>query len=258
MTTLGLSVLVETGAGASAGFRDEQYAARGAVLSDRATVLGADVLLGVRAPGTERRPDPATLAALRPGQIVVGTAGPSTNRSAPPGVAERGVTLFALELLPRITRAQAMDVLSSQATVAGYKAVLVGGRRAAEDVPAAHHRGGNRHPRPGPRGRRRRGRPAGDRHGRRLGAVVEGVRRAPGGAEQIGSLGARVVGAGPDTEAAEGAGGYARSYGRGLLRAPAGAAGAESSPRGDVVITTAMVPGAAAPVLITAEGGRGA
>ena len=140
LTRLGLSVVVETGAGDGAGFPDEAFAARGATVASRAEVLAADVLLCVRVPGTGADADPGGVDELRPGTIVIGTARPLDDPESVERVAERGVALFTLELLPRITRAQAMDVLSSQATVAGYKAVLIAADAAAEDVPAAHDR----------------------------------------------------------------------------------------------------------------------
>jgi proton-translocating NAD(P)+ transhydrogenase subunit alpha len=250
LTRLGLSVLVERGAGAGAGFPDEQFAARGALVIDRETVMGADILLGVRAPGTEEPPDPATLKALRPGQVVVGTARPLDAPEGSARVAERGATLFALELLPRITRAQSMDVLSSQATVAGYKAVLIAADRLPKMFPLLTTAAGTVTPArvlvvgAGVAGLQAIA------TGRRLGAVVEAYDVRPAAAEQIHSLGARVVELALDAGEAEGAGGYARAMDEAFyarqreLLAPVVA-------RCDVVVTTAMVPGAAAPVLIS-------
>jgi NAD(P) transhydrogenase subunit alpha len=219
---------------------------------DRATALRADVLLGVRAPGTEQPPDPDTLAALRPGQIVVGTARPLDEPECAARVAERGATLFALELLPRITRAQAMDVLSSQATVAGYKAVLVAADRLPKMFPLLTTAAGTITPArvlvvgAGVAGLQAIA------TGRRLGAVVEGYDVRPAAAEQIHSLGARVVELAMETEGAEGAGGYAREMDEAFtarqreLLAPLVA-------RADAVVTTAMVPGAPAPKLVSAS-----
>ena len=129
----GITVVVEPGAGTSAGFPDDQYVAQGATVgSSRADVIArADCLLQVRTPGANPVSGRADAEALRSGQVIVGMADPLGTPEAADYLAARGVTSFALELIPRITRAQSMDVLSSMATVAGYKAVLL----AADTMP---------------------------------------------------------------------------------------------------------------------------
>jgi NAD(P) transhydrogenase subunit alpha len=251
-TRLGLSVLVERGAGTEAGFPDEAYLARGARVVPRSEVLGADAVLGIRAPGTDETVGGETLEALRPGQIVVGTARPLDAPERAARVARRGAMLFALELVPRITRAQAMDVLSSQATVGGYKAVILAADRLPKMFPLLTTAAGTVTPArilvlgAGVAGLQAIA------TARRLGAVVEGYDIRPAAAEQIKSLGARVVELALEADVVEGSGGYARALGEAFsarqreLLAPVVA-------RSDVVVATAMVPGAPAPVLVTAS-----
>ena len=122
----GFDVLVQSDAGAAAGYSDRQYEEKGAkIVASRDEIFAADVILQVRAAGANPVAGKDDLARYRQGQIVVGMADPLGNPQAAAEIAARGVSLFALELLPRITRAQDMDVLSSQATVAGYRAVLL-------------------------------------------------------------------------------------------------------------------------------------
>ena len=116
--TGGVRVLVERGAGVAASFPDEDYAAAGAELVDRAAVLGADVLLAVRPP------EAAAVAGLKRGAVVVGLLDPSRNAPLLAAIAGQGLSAYAMELLPRTTRAQVMDALSSQANLAGYRAVI--------------------------------------------------------------------------------------------------------------------------------------
>ena len=128
----GGEVLVESGAGAAAGFPDADYTAKGARIVPRADVFSrADVVLMVRTPGANPVHGRDDTARLRSGQAVIGFAEPLTAHQATDEVASRGVSLFSMELIPRITRAQSMDVLSSMATIAGYKAVLL----AASELP---------------------------------------------------------------------------------------------------------------------------
>ena len=125
----GFRVLIEAGAGASAGFGDQAYVDRGAVIATREQALAADVVAAVRVLGGD--PESPDRERLRPGQVVVGMAAPLAAPEVAAAVADRGAVLYALELLPRTTRAQGMDVLSSQANIAGYKAVLL----AAAELP---------------------------------------------------------------------------------------------------------------------------
>jgi NAD(P) transhydrogenase subunit alpha len=128
----GMEIVVEAGAGEAAGYPDRQYVDKGAkIAASRAEVYAADVLLQVRAAGANPKTCQADLANYRKGQVVIGLCDPLACPKEAADVAAKGVTLFSLELLPRITRAQSMDVLSSQATIAGYRAVLL----AAEAMP---------------------------------------------------------------------------------------------------------------------------
>ena len=178
----GIAVVVEPGAGTSAGFPDDQYVAQGATVGgSRADVIAqADCLLQVRTPGANPVSGRADAEALRPGQVIVGMADPLGTPEAADYLAAKGVTSFALELIPRITRAQSMDVLSSMATVAGLQGGAPGRQHHAAHVPDAHDR--RRHGRAGAcvrhRGRRRR--PAGDRLGAAHGRQGRGLRRPAG------------------------------------------------------------------------------
>jgi NAD(P) transhydrogenase subunit alpha len=121
----GWEVRIETGAGLAAGFPDAQYAEKGAQVVSRQEAFAADCLLQVRALGANPQAGADDLPLVRPQQVVIGLCDPLGMPEQARMLAEKGVTLFSLELVPRITRAQSMDVLSSQATVAGYRAVLL-------------------------------------------------------------------------------------------------------------------------------------
>src|SRR5262245_30379611 len=126
LTKAGFAIRVEAGAGAEAGFRDDDYQRAGAsVAAARAEVFEADALLQVRALGANPVSWEADLDAMRASQTVIAMMDPLAVPGPATAAASRGVTAFALEMMPRITRAQAMDVLSSQANLAGYKAVLI-------------------------------------------------------------------------------------------------------------------------------------
>ena len=249
----GLQVVIEAGAGEAAGFPDSQYADRGAAIaSTRAEALGGDCILQVRTLGSDLTTNRADWEKLRPGQVIIGMADPLAAFQAMRDLAERGVTLFALELMPRISRAQGMDVLSSMATVAGYRAVL----RAAVVLPKMF-----------PLMMTAAGTITAAKvlvigagvaglqaiaTARRLGAVVSAYDVRPAVKEQVLSLGAKFVEVGLETSATEGQGGYAQAMDESFYRRQR-----EMMTRivaeHDVVITTASVAGAKAPVLITAE-----
>jgi NAD(P) transhydrogenase subunit alpha len=132
LTKAGARVLVESGAGAAAGFPDSEYAAKGAEIMNRQAIFdSADVILQVRAPGANPEGGAADVSSFRRGQTVIGFGEPWTALEVARQLAERGVTFLAMELMPRITRAQSMDALSSMATIAGYKAALI----AADSLP---------------------------------------------------------------------------------------------------------------------------
>ena len=250
MALAGLEVLVESGAGTQAGYPDSAFEAQGAQLAPNRTTLfsSADVLVYVHGPDA----DSADLGLLRDGQVVIGLLDPLGTPAAARQLAERGVTAFALELVPRISRAQPMDALSSMATVAGYKAALMAAESLPKMYPMMITAAGTITPaRVFVVGAGVAGLQA-IVTSRRLGAVVHAYDIRPVVKEQVESLGARFVELGLETEGAEGAGGYARAMGEEFYRRQREVM-AQAVAESDVVITTAAVPGSKAPTLITAE-----
>jgi NAD(P) transhydrogenase subunit alpha len=258
LTKLGVEVLIEPGAGTAAGFPDDAYSQQGARLAaNRDEVLTfADVLARVRGIGANTDGGETELAKLHSGQIVVGLLDPLGNTEAVQSLAGAGVTSFALELLPRITRAQSMDVLSSQATVAGYKAVIKAANMLNRMYPLMMTAAGTITPAhvlvvgAGVAGLQAIA------TARRLGSVVQAYDVRPASREQVESLGARFAELELETADAEGAGGYAEALGDDFYRKQ-GELMAELVSDSDVVITTAAVPGAKAPILINANAVRG-
>jgi H+-translocating NAD(P) transhydrogenase subunit alpha len=269
----GAAVLVEAGAGEASGYPDAEYAAKGARLATRAEIFAAaDLLLVVRVPGTW--PDePAGAAAtastaapgspaasapradlplLRSGQALIGFADPLSLPAASQELAERGVALFAMELMPRITRAQGMDALSSMATLAGYKAVLLAADRLPRLFPMLMTAAGSVTPArvlvigAGVAGL------FAAATARRLGAVVSAYDVRPAAREQVESVGAKFVSLPLESGGAEDRGGYAREMGADFYRRQRELM-ADTVRQHDVVITTAAVPGKRAPVLVTAD-----
>ena len=241
----GLEVVVEAGAGAAAGFPDDAYREQGGTIVSRSDVFQtADILLQVRAA-------PAT-GPLRAGQIVIGFADPLGAPQAVRDIAATGATLLSMELMPRITRAQSMDALSSMATIAGYKGVLLAAdalprmfpmlMTAAGTISAAHVF---------VMGAGVAGLQA-ISAARRLGAKVEAYDVRPAVKEQVQSLGAKFVELPLEAADAEDKGGYAKAQDESfyrrqremMLKVVAGS---------DVVITTALIPGKRAPILVTRE-----
>lgn len=247
-----LEVQVESGAGAEAGFDDASYEAMGArIVSDpRALLAGADLVAKVQGP------DGGEIQALREGAALIALLRPLDAPEEARALAERGVTAFALELVPRITRAQAMDVLSSQATVAGYRAVLLAAERLPKMFPMLVTAAGTISPaRVFVIGAGVAGLQA-VATAKRLGAVVEAYDTRAAVAEQVGSLGARFVGQELEAGEAEDAGGYAREQSQDFYRRQRELMAKHAS-RSDAVITTALVPGRPAPVLLDEAGVRG-
>ena len=246
---LNLDVVVERGAGASAGFADTEYEAAGAELADggAAALAGASLVLKVRAPSAEE------LAAMEPGASLVGMLAPYGDREAVDAYAAARVDAFAMELVPRISRAQSMDVLSSQANLAGYKAVVDASADFARAMPMMMTAAGTVPPaRVFVLGAGVAGLQA-IATARRLGAIVSATDVRPAVKEQVESLGASfVMVESEETEAAETAGGYAKEMSEDYRRRQA-ALVAEHLARQDIVITTALIPGRPAPVLITVE-----
>jgi NAD(P) transhydrogenase subunit alpha len=237
----GFEVVVEPGAGAAASFPDGAYAAAGASVSG--SVWDADAVVKVRKPTVDE------VQRLRSGQVLVGFLEPLTDHAGVGRLAERGVHAFAMESIPRITRAQPMDALSSQATVSGYKAVLIAADRLPRFFPMLMTAAGTVAPAKvlvlgaGVAGLQA----IATAH--RLGAVVAGFDVRPVVREQVESLGATFLDLGIIGE--ETAGGYARELTDEEQRRQQ-AALEERIPDYDVAITTALVPGRAAPRLIPA------
>jgi NAD(P) transhydrogenase subunit alpha len=246
MIALGAEVAVEPGAGTRSGILDADYTAAGASISADA-IRGADMVLRVR------RPSAAELKNYRKGALVIAIMDPYGNDAALKAMADAGITALAMELMPRITRAQSMDVLSSQANLAGYRAVIDAsaeyGRAfpmmmtAAGTVPAA---------RVFVMGAGVAGLQA-IATARRLGAVVTATDVRPAAKEQVESLGAKFI-AVEDEEfkQAETAAGYAKEMSKEYQEKQA-ALVAEHIKKQDVVITTALIPGRPAPRLVTAD-----
>jgi NAD(P) transhydrogenase subunit alpha len=248
----GHEVLVEYGAGESAGFRDDDYRSAGAAVVSRDDAFGADCVLAVRTCGASGDCWPADRDRLRPGVVLVGLCDPLSAADGCREAAERGATLFALELVPRITRAQSMDVLSSQANIAGYRAVLQAAATLPKIFPMMTTAAGTITPAKvlvlgaGVAGLQAIA------TAKRLGAQVSAYDVRPAVKEQVQSLGAKFVELPLETGSSEGAGGYARAMGEEFYarqRELLGRVVAES----DVVICTALIPGQKAPVLVTRE-----
>ena len=248
----GVEVMIQSGAGQDAGFPDQQYSEKGCKIGSREEVFAADVLLQLRTAGANPRAGEADLPRFRAGQVVIGLVDPLGCPAAAQQLAERGVTLFALELVPRITRAQAMDVLSSQATVAGYRAVLLAAGALPKMFPMLMTAAGTITPAKvfivgaGVAGLQAIA------TARRLGAVVLAYDVRPAVKEQVQSVGARFVEMPLETGQAEAKGGYAQQMDEDFYRRQRELM-ARTVAESDVVITTAAVPGKKAPVLITAE-----
>jgi H+-translocating NAD(P) transhydrogenase subunit alpha len=246
MVALGATVAVQAGAGVKSGILDADYTAAGAAVAAD-PVNDADIVLQVR------RPEGPELSRLKKGAIVIGMMDPYGQESAVAAMAEAGIVAFALELLPRITRAQVMDVLSSQANLAGYRAVIDAsaafGRAlpmmmtAAGTVPAA---------RVFVMGAGVAGLQA-IATARRLGAIITATDVRPAAKEQVESLGAKFI-AVEDEEfkAAETAGGYAKEMSK-EYQAKQAALVAEHIKKQDIVITTALIPGRPAPRLVSRD-----
>ncbi|HLH18067.1 MAG TPA: Re/Si-specific NAD(P)(+) transhydrogenase subunit alpha [Bryobacteraceae bacterium] len=249
----GAEFLMEAGAGARAGFPDAEYTAKGVRLAARDEVFAAaDVLLQVRTPGANPEAGGADLVRLRLNQTVIGFGEPLTALDAARDLAERGVTFLAMELMPRITRAQSMDALSSMATIAGYKAVLIAADALPRMFPMLMTAAGTIAPAKvlvigaGVAGLQAIA------TARRLGALVSGYDIRAAVREQIESLGARFIVLDVPAAAAEDKGGYAKAMDEDFYRRQREAMAAVLAAH-NVVITTAAVPGRRAPVLVTRE-----
>lgn len=254
LVSAGFEILVESGAGVAAGFTDEMYQEKDSRIAEtREEVIGsADVLAQVRSLGANPEKGDSDLELFRKDQIIVGLLDPMSNPEHIQKAASREVTAFALELMPRITRAQSMDVLSSMATVAGYKAVLLAAAALPKMFPMLMTAAGTVTPAHvlivgvGVAGLQAIA------TARRLGAVVQAYDIRPAVKEQVQSLGAKFVELELEAESSETAGGYAKAMDEEfykkqqemMLRVVA---------ENNVLITAAAVPGKKAPTLVTAE-----
>ncbi len=244
---LGFTVIVETGAGTASRIPDREFEAAGATIGKAANVKDADVVLKVR------RPSSAELTSYKRGAIIIAMLDPYGNDAAVKELADAGVTAFTMEFMPRITRAQVMDVLSSQANLAGYQAVVDAAAEYDRALPMMMTAAGTV--------------PAAKvfimgvgvaglqaiATARRLGAVVTATDVRPAVKEQVASLGAKFL-AVEDEEfkAAETAGGYAKEMSK-EYQAKQAALVNDHIAKQDIVITTALIPGRPAPRLVTRE-----
>jgi NAD(P) transhydrogenase subunit alpha len=246
MVALGATVAVQTGAGVKSGILDADYTAAGAAVAAD-PLNDADIVLQVR------RPEGPELSRLKKGAIVIGMMDPYGHDNAVRAMAEAGITAFALELLPRITRAQVMDVLSSQANLAGYRAVIDAAAEFGRALPMMMTAAGTV---PATRVFIMGAGVAGLQAiatARRLGAIVTATDVRPAAKEQVESLGAKFI-AVEDEEfkAAETAAGYAKEMSK-EYQAKQAALVAEHIKKQDIVITTALIPGRPAPRLINKD-----
>src|SRR6266403_1770468 len=254
LTKAGLEVVVETGAGAAAGYPDADYSAKGAkIASDRAEVFrAADIVVQILCYGSNDKTGKADVPLFRSGQILIGFLRPLGSIQTIQEIAAKDVTSFSVELMPRTTRAQSMDVLSSMATICGYKAVVLAADTSPRIFPMLTTAAGTITP----------GRVLVIGAGvaglqaiataRRLGAVASAYDLRPAAKEQVQSLGGRFVELPLEAKDAQDAGGYARAQDEAFYRRQRDLLGkvvAES----EVVITTAVVPGKKSPILGTKE-----
>lgn len=248
----GVEIMLQTGAGEAAGYTDAAYKDAGATLVDsrEQVIRDADVICQVQSFGCHDNTD-ADLALLKEGQVVIGMMDPLAAPAANKALATKGVTSFAMELIPRISRAQSMDVLSSMATLSGYKAVLLGASTLGRIFPMLMTAAGTLTPSKvfimgvGVAGLQACA------TAKRLGAVVSAYDVRPAAREQIISVGATPVELDLKTENAEGKGGYAAEQSPEFIARQQELMG-DILAEQDIIITTAAVPGAKSPILVTA------
>ena len=254
LTDKSVQVLFQTNAGSAAGYPNAEYTAAGATLTDdRAEIFAkADIVLQVQSFGSNNDNSASDLASLRKGQLVIGMMDPLAAPQAAQAVADKGASAIALELVPRISRAQSMDVLSSMATLSGYKAVLMGASAAQRIFPMLMTAAGTLQPARvlimgvGVAGLQACA------TAKRLGGIVEAYDVRPAAREQIISVGAKPIELDLDTDESEGAGGYAKEQGEDFLRRQRELLTAVVAEQ-DIIITTAAIPGAKSPILVTED-----
>lgn len=246
----GIEVLVETNAGLAAGFSDHQYTEKGAVIITRQQLSEADVVVMIRCAGANR--GATSIYQPRPGQILIGLCDPLGDPASISAMAGTRATILSLELIPRITRAQSMDVLSSQATVTGYGAVIMAANTLPKMFPMLMTAAGTvTSARAFIIGAGVAGLQA-IAIARKLGAVVHAYDVRPACREQVESLGGKFVELQLDTAASEDKGGYARVMDDEFYRRQRELLSSVVS-QSDVVITTALIPGKKSPLLVTAD-----
>lgn len=253
-TKKGVKVLIQASAGQAAGYLDSDYEQAGAqIIATREEIFAqSDIVLQVQSFGSNKENSDGDLALLREGQVIAGMMDPLASPEVASTLAQRKVTAFAMELVPRISRAQSMDVLSSMATLAGYKAVLLGAAALPRILPMLMTAAGTLQP----------GRVfimgvgvAGLQAcatAKRLGGVVEAYDVRPAAREQILSVGAKPIVLELEAEGTEDKGGYAKAQGEDFLRRQRELMTAVIAQQ-DIVITTAAVPGAKSPILVTED-----
>ncbi len=259
LADLGARVVVERGGGLRSNFADRSYRDAGAEIADTEaeTLSGADVVLKVQGPMTGDEGDTDELGMIREGAVLVGLLAPFDRRSTVDAYAERGIGAFAMELIPRIARAQSMDALSSQSNLAGYRAVLDAAAEFHRALPMMMTAAGTVAPaRVFVLGAGVAGLQA-IATARRLGAIVSATDVRPAVKEQVESLGASFVTVEDEESAsAETEGGYAREMSEDYKRKQAALVRAHLA-RQDIAVTAALVPGRRAPVLIDEDMARG-
>ena len=253
-SSLGIKVLLETKAGVAAGYSDQSYVDAGAsLILDRGELFAAaDIIVQVQGLGANTENGEEDLPLIKPGQLIVSMMDPLASPEAALAMANTGATAIALELVPRISRAQSMDVLSSMATLAGYKSVIIGASSSPRIFPLLMTAAGTLQPARvlimgvGVAGLQACA------TAKRLGAVVEAYDVRPAAREQIISVGAKPIELDLDTGESEGAGGYAKEQGEDFLRRQRELM-TEVVSEQDLIITTAAIPGAKSPILVTSE-----
>jgi len=250
----GLDVLVQAGAGQPAGYLDPEYVEKGARLAkDRAEVFAtADIVAQFLCYGANDKNGGEDLPLMRPGQTILGFLRPLGSLQTIQEIAERGVTSFSVELMPRITRAQSMDALSSMATICGYKAVILAADTLPRMFPMLTTAAGTIAPArvliigAGVAGLQAIA------TARRLGAVASAYDMRPAAKEQVQSLGGRFVELPIEAKDAQDAGGYAKAQDESFYKKQQELLG-KTVAESDVVITAAVIPGKKSPILVTAE-----